>query len=70
MHGVCIPHRNSKGQTKIRIRYQSNSKRVVRNLEERNVGTEGGKSAKQDLTSDNDLTIELPKGRESPYHID
>ena len=36
-------------------------------MEERNVGTKG-KSSKQDLTSVKDLTIELPEGRESPYH--
>ena len=44
---------------------KSDSKRIVRNLEERNVGTKG-KSPKQGLTSAEDLTIELP---ESPYHI-
>ena len=36
-------------------------------MEERNVDTKE-KSPKQDLTSDKDLTIELPEGRESPYH--
>ena len=40
---------------------------VVRNLEERNVGTKG-RRPKQDLTNGKDLTIELPEGRESPYH--
>ena len=34
-------------------------------MEGRNVGTIRGKSPKQDLTSTNDLTIELPEGRES-----
>ena len=42
--------------------------RVVWNMEERNVGARG-KSPKQDLTSVKDLTIELPEGRESPFHI-
>ena len=28
-----------------------------------------GKSPKQDLTNCKDLTIELPEGRESSYHI-
>ena len=42
--------------------------RVVGNMEERNVGARG-KSPKQDLTSVKDLTIELPEGRESPFHI-
>ena len=41
-----------------------NNARVVRNLEERNVGTKG-KSPKQNLASAKDLTIELP---ETPYH--
>ena len=36
-------------------------------MEERNVGTKG-KSPIQGLTSTKDLTIELPDGRESPYH--
>ena len=44
-----------------------NNARVVRNLEERNVGTKR-KNVKQGLTSANDLTIELPEGRKSPYH--
>ena len=39
-----------------------NNARVVRNLEERSVGTKE-KSSKQDLISAKDLTIELPKGR-------
>ena len=44
-----------------------NNARVVRNMEEKNVGTKE-KSPKQALTSAKDLTIELPEGRESPYH--
>ena len=39
------------------------NKRVVRNLEERKVGTKG-KSAKQGLTSAKDPTTELSEGRE------
>ena len=35
-------------------------------MEERNVGKKV-KSPTQGLTSDNDLTIETPEGRESPY---
>ena len=46
---------------------KSNSKRVVRNLEEKNVDTKGN-SAKQDLTSAEDITMGLPEGRESTYH--
>ena len=37
-------------------------------MEGRNVGTIRGKSPKQDLTNAKDLIIELPEGRESPYH--
>ena len=48
-----------------RSRYQNNGRRVVRNLEERNVGTKR-KSPKQGLTSVNYITIELPDSRESP----
>ena len=49
-----------------RNRYKNNSK-IVRNLEETNVGTKG-KSPKQDLNSAKDLTMELPEGCESLYH--
>ena len=42
-------------------------KRVVRNLEKRNVGTKG-KCPKQGLTSAKNITMELPEGRESHYH--
>ena len=45
----------------------TNNARVVRNLERRNVGTKG-KSPKQGLTRCENLTTELPEGRESPYH--
>ena len=50
-----------------RIRYQNNSKRVVRNLEGRKVGTKT-KSPKQVLTNGKDLTIMLSEGSDSPYH--
>ena len=36
-------------------------------MEERSLGTKG-KTSKQDLTRVKELTIELPEGRESPYH--
>ena len=67
-HEVCIPHSilahgNSKGKQEEET--DKNNAIVVRKLEERNVGTKG-KSTKQDLTSAEDLTIELPEGRESP----
>ena len=57
---------NSKGEERGRNRHNNNA-RVVRNLEERNVGTMG-KSPKQGLTSAIDLPMELSEGRKSPYH--
>ena len=36
-------------------------------MEERNVDTKG-KNPKQGLTNAKDLPMELPEGRESPYH--
>ena len=51
-------HGNRKGEARGRIIYKSNSKRRVRYLKERNVGTKG-KSPKQGLTSDKDQAIEL-----------
>ena len=74
MHDVCVfytgylAHGNSKGEIRGRSRHRNNSKRVVRNLEERNVGTIRGKSSKQGITSSKDLSIELPEGHESTYH--
>ena len=65
MHEVCIPQ-NSKGEARGRNRHKNNA-RVVRNLEERNVGTKG-KNSKQGLICDKNLTIELLEGRDSPYH--
>ena len=44
-----------------------NNVRVVRNLEETNVGTKG-ENPKPGLTSAKDLIIELFEGRESTYH--
>ena len=46
---------------------KNHSNRVVRNLEERNVGTKGN-ILKQSLISVKDLPVELPEGREFPYH--
>ena len=65
MHEVCVSHTvylahgNSKGEARGRNRHKNNA-RVVRNLEERNVGTKG-KSPKQGLISAMDLPIELPE---------
>ena len=47
---------------------KNNSKRVVKNIKERNVGTIMGKSPKQGQTRAKDLSIELPEGRQLPYH--
>ena len=55
-----LTHGNSKSEARGISRHMSNSKRVVRNMEERNVGTKG-KSPKRDLTSAKDLPIELPE---------
>ena len=60
-------HGNSKGEARGMSRHKRNSNRVVRNLEERNVGTKE-KSPKQDLTSCKELTIELHERRESLYY--
>ena len=62
-----LAHWNSKGGARGRSRHKHNSKRVVRNLEERNVGTKG-KSPKQDLSTAKDLTKEFTERRKSPYH--
>ena len=68
-HTGYFGHGNSKGEARRRrrSRHKNHSNRVVWNLEEKYVGTKG-KSPKQGLTSAKDLTIELPEGRESPYH--
>ena len=55
MHKMCTSHS---------IQQEADT-RVVKNLEERNVG-KMGKSPKQDLTNTKGLTIELSEGRESP----
>ena len=60
-------YRNSKGEARRRSGDKNNSKRVVRNLEERNVGTKR-RSRKQNLTSAKDLTIKLTDGCDYPYH--
>ena len=70
MHEVCIQytvylaHGSNKGEARGRNRHENNV-RVVRNLQETNVGTKR-KSPKQDLTNAKDLTIELPEGRDKP----
>ena len=46
---------------------RNNSMRVVRNLEEKNIGTKR-KNPKQGRTSANGLTIELPGARVSLHH--
>ena len=57
-HTVYIAHGNSKDEKRGMNRCKSNRKRVVRRMEERNVGPKG-KNLKQKLTSAKDLTIEL-----------
>ena len=55
MHEVCIPHRIpcTWEQQGWRNRYKNNSKRVIKNVEEMNVGTKG-ESPKQGLTINKD----------------
>ena len=62
-----LAHGNSIGEAKGSSRHERNRNRVVRNLEEWNVGIKK-KNRKQDLTSAKYLTIELPEGCESPNH--
>ena len=57
---IYLAHGNSKGEARGRNGHRINAT-VVRNLEERNVGTKE-KSPKQSLASAKDLTIELPEG--------
>ena len=66
-HKGHLAHGNSKGGARERNRHKNNSKRVVRNLKERNVSTKG-KSPKQGLTCAKHPTIELPTVRECPHH--
>ena len=54
---VYLAHEKIKGEGRGRRKHKNNV-RVVRNLEERNVGTKE-KNPKQDLTSAKVLTIEL-----------
>ena len=64
MHEVCVSHtvylahRNSKSEVRGRSRRKRNSNRVVRNLEERDVGTKG-KRPKQGLVSAKDTSIKI-----------
>ena len=56
--GVYPTQYTSKGEARGKSRHKYNSKRV-RNMEGRNVGTISGKSPKQGLTSDKNLTMEF-----------
>ena len=58
----------SNGETWETIRLMNHSKRVLWNMEGRNMGIIKGKVPKQGLTSAKDLNIELREGCESPYH--
>ena len=59
-HAEYLAHGNSKDEARGRNRHKNESKRGVRNLEERNVGTK--RSRKQGLT------IMLTEGRDSHYY--
>ena len=66
--GVYPTHYTSrKSEPRGRNRHMSNSNRVVRNLEERNVGSKG-KSPKQGLTRAEVLTIMLTSGSDLPLN--
>ena len=62
-----LMHENSKGEARGRSIYKNNSK-IVRNLEERNVGTIKGKKSQTRPNGAEDLAIDLREGRESPNH--
>ena len=63
MHEICIPYRISRAwEIRGRSRHQNQSKRIVWNMEERNVGNISGKSPNQGLIS----AIDLSEGREFP----
>ena len=61
---------SSMGTVRVKQQEEEDTKiiaRVVRNMEERNVGTER-KSPKQSLNSAEDLSMEHPERRESSFH--
>ena len=62
-----LTHGNIKREARGKSIHKNNSKRKVRNMEERNVGRKG-KSPEQGITSAKALTVELPEGCEYPYH--
>ena len=57
-HTGYFAHENSEGEARGGNRHKNKSRRVVRDLEEKNVGTKK-ESPKQVLTCDEDLTIIL-----------
>ena len=61
-------HENGKDEITGRSGRQNNSKRAVRILEERYMGTKR-KSPKQVLITPEDLTTMLSVGRDPPYNI-
>ena len=56
------------GTARMKQEKEADTRIIARNMEERSVGIGRGKILKS-LTSAKDLTIELPEGRYSPYHI-
>ena len=59
--------RTAKGAIRGRSRHKNNGKRVVRNVEGRNMSNIRGKSPKQSLASAEDITMILTHGGDSPY---
>ena len=62
-----LAHGSNKGVARGRSRHENTKKRVVRNMEERKVGTKEEKPQTRP-TIVKDLTIELSEERYSPYH--
>ena len=67
-HKGYLVHENSKSQIRGRSGHKNNSKRVVKNIEGRDVGTLRGKSFDQTKTSAKDLAITPSNGRDFRYH--
>ena len=66
-HTGYLAHLNKKGEAKRRrSRHNNNGRRIVRNLEERNVGTKRKSPKIRRLTSTEELTIKLPRDASPP----
>ena len=73
MHGVYIPHSiytSRMGTARMKWEEETDTRVMQESSKKYGRKERGheGKSFKQNLTSAKDLTIDLPEGRESPYH--